>query len=67
MRSLCMPFRRRDEPFLLTEVPMSSTFQEGLLDHVRLLACTGKWLASPTFLLVIFSLPAPLVMPVGFV
>ena len=67
MRSLCMPFLRQAEPFILTEAPMSAIFQEGLLDPVRLLACTYKWLVSPTFLLVLFSLPALLVMPVGFV
>ena len=46
---------------------MSSIIQEGLLDRVRLLVCTGKWLVSPTFLPVLSYLQAPFGMPVGFV
>ena len=46
---------------------MSSIFHKGLMDLVRLLVCTGKWLVSPTFLPVISSLLAPFGMLVGFV
>ena len=57
----------RAEPFPLTEVLLSSIFQEGLLDLVILLVCTGKWLVSPAFLPVISSLLATFGMSVGFV
>ena len=54
MRSLCMPFRRRAKPFLLTEVPMSSIYLEDLLDPIRLLAYTGMGLVGSTSLPVLF-------------